>query len=148
HRGEAGVGQQQVPLGHLVSGLLIGGQAMLQTRPILCKGRLMAAAFPRIARLFASTALLPGGREQDVLLEVDEEGWIRNVQTGASPEGAEQAAGPLLPGMPNLHGHAFQRAMAGLAERAVDAEDSFWTWREIMYGFVRRLGPDEAEAVA
>lgn len=108
----------------------------------------MAQAFSRVTRLFASTALLPDGWAENVLLEVDEAGWIRRLDVGASAEDTEQASGPLLPGMPNLHGHAFQRAMAGLAERAATAEDSFWTWREVMYGFVQRLGPEEAEAIA
>ena len=38
-----------------------------------------------------------------------------------------------LPGVANLHSHAFQRAMAGLAERMTHPSDSFWTWRETMY---------------
>ncbi|HVX06211.1 MAG TPA: formimidoylglutamate deiminase [Rhodanobacteraceae bacterium] len=50
--------------------------------------------------------------------------------------------------MPNLHSHAFQRAMAGLAERRGQGDDSFWTWREAMYGFASRIGPDALRAVA
>ncbi|HWG66156.1 MAG TPA: formimidoylglutamate deiminase [Rhodanobacteraceae bacterium] len=50
--------------------------------------------------------------------------------------------------MPNLHSHAFQRAMAGLAERRGPGDDSFWTWRETMYGFASRIGPDALRAVA
>jgi formimidoylglutamate deiminase len=50
--------------------------------------------------------------------------------------------------MVNLHSHAFQRAMAGLAERAGSSEDSFWTWRELMYGFAGRITPEQLEAVA
>ena len=57
-------------------------------------------------------------------------------------------AGPLLPGMPNLHSHAFQRAMAGLAEEALNPEDSFWTWRELMYRLVGRLTPEQVQAIA
>jgi formimidoylglutamate deiminase len=54
----------------------------------------------------------------------------------------------LVPGLPNLHSHAFQRAMAGLTERRGSEADSFWTWRERMYRFVERLGPDDLEAIA
>jgi formiminoglutamate deiminase len=50
--------------------------------------------------------------------------------------------------MPNLHSHAFQRAMAGLAERRGPSNDSFWTWREIMYRFVDRMTPDDVRAIA
>ncbi|MEO7936061.1 MAG: amidohydrolase family protein, partial [Dokdonella sp.] len=50
--------------------------------------------------------------------------------------------------MPNLHSHAFQRAMAGLAERRGDPADSFWTWREVMYAFAGKVGPDDLRAIA
>lgn len=53
-----------------------------------------------------------------------------------------------VPGLPNLHSHAFQRAMAGLTERRGSEVDSFWTWREQMYRFVERLSPDDLEAIA
>ena len=53
-----------------------------------------------------------------------------------------------IPGIANLHSHAFQRAMAGLAERQTHPEDSFWTWREIMYRFAARMDPDSTYAVA
>lgn len=70
---------------------------------------------------------------------------------------APNAAGWQLPGIANLHSHAFQRAMAGLAERRTiearparpgDAQDSFWTWRETMYRFAARFDPDTLHAVA
>ena len=48
----------------------------------------------------------------------------------------------LLPGIPNLHSHAFQRAMAGFAERRGAPADSFWTWRETMYAFASQITPD------
>jgi formimidoylglutamate deiminase len=53
-----------------------------------------------------------------------------------------------LPGIPNLHSHAFQRAMAGLTERQTNPTDSFWTWRELMYRFAARMTPDSMRAVA
>ena len=98
--------------------------------------------------LFAETALLPAGWRRNVLLTFDADGDIASVDVGAEPGGAARAAGPLLPGMPNLHSHAFQRAMAGLAERAANPEDSFWTWREVMYGFVAKVTPEQLEAIA
>jgi formimidoylglutamate deiminase len=108
--------------------------------------------------LFADRALLPDGWRRNVRIEIAGDGYLSAVLPDAAPAGAPHAGGPVIPGMPNLHSHAFQRAMAGLAERVrVDAEagpeagredDSFWTWREVMYGFVRRLGPDEVEAIA
>ena len=67
---------------------------------------------------------------------------------GADGKGAASSAQWVLPGMPNLHSHAFQRAMAGLAERQSNPDDSFWTWREVMYAFAGRIGPDELRAIA
>jgi formimidoylglutamate deiminase len=88
-----------------------------------------------------------------VLIEMTAEGDIAAVATNAEPAGARRAAGPVIPGMPNLHSHAFQRAMAGLAEQAgqsgtAAADDSFWTWRTLMYDFVGRLTPAAVEAIA
>jgi formimidoylglutamate deiminase len=62
---------------------------------------------------------------------------------GGGIEGFGRAArgGPVLPGMPNVHSHAFQRAMAGLAEWRGHPTDDFWTWREAMYDLVRRWSP-------
>ncbi|VDC20443.1 8-oxoguanine deaminase [Pseudogemmobacter humi] len=50
--------------------------------------------------------------------------------------------------MANLHSHAFQRAMAGLAETSLSAEDSFWTWRDLMYRTVGILSPQDLAVVA
>src|SRR6476659_9810951 len=50
--------------------------------------------------------------------------------------------------MPNLHSHAFQRGMAGLAELRGPSADSFWSWREVMYRFALSMTPDQVEAVA
>ena len=97
---------------------------------------------------FAATALLPEGWASDVRFDVDDGGALAAVTPGGDPAGAERLAGPVVPGMPTLHSHAFQRAMAGLAERAGDTDDSFWTWRQVMYGFLDRLAPPQVEAIA
>jgi len=66
------------------------------------------------------------------------EGWQTSARVGRWQ----------LVALPNLHSHAFQRAMAGLAERQAHPEDSFWTWRELMYRFAGRLDPDSQYAIA
>ncbi|MCC7330687.1 MAG: formimidoylglutamate deiminase, partial [Gammaproteobacteria bacterium] len=53
-----------------------------------------------------------------------------------------------LPGMPNVHSHAFQRALAGCTEWAGPGADSFWSWRERMYALARQLAPADIEAIA
>ena len=99
--------------------------------------------------LFARDALLPGGWARDVLLQWDEAGRLCAVAPGSTlPAGVEQAAGPVLPGMPNLHSHAFQRAFGGLTEFRGQPQDSFWTWRSLMYRFAAAITPQQLEAIA
>jgi len=91
-------------------------------------------------KLHCASALTAEGWQENVTLTVDADGLIRAVESGAA-EGAERISGIAVPAMPNVHSHAHQRFMQGLAERA-------WTWREAMYGFALRLSPDDLEAVA
>lgn len=99
------------------------------------------------SQVFAKQALLPHGWARDVAITIGSDGIISDVQTGVVAQG-EAATGPVVPGMPNVHSHAFQRAMAGLAEISGGGADSFWTWREEMYRTVGLLSPDDIEAVA
>lgn len=97
---------------------------------------------------FASRALLATGWAHNVRLEVDAHGQLAQVTPNADPDGCLRLHGDVVPGMPNLHSHAFQRAMAGLAEVAGDPQDSFWTWRDLMYRLVQRLTPEQVGAIA
>ena len=104
-------------------------------------------------RYLADAALIAGDSpgthrvEQHVLIDVSTDRSIASV-VPRSTEIAERIPGLTLPGMPNLHSHAFQRAMAGLAERAGPDGDNFWRWREVMYRFLAELTPDDIEAIA
>lgn len=97
---------------------------------------------------FAERALLPSGWAENVRIEIGADGLLTRVHANAEADGAEKLNGPLLPGMPNLHSHAFQRAMAGLAEVAGNPNDSFWTWRELMYRLVGKISPEQLEIIA
>jgi formimidoylglutamate deiminase len=97
--------------------------------------------------LWFEQALLADGWARDVRFTISD-GMISRVDTDVARQSGEVAHGPCLPGLPNLHSHAFQRAMAGLTETRGPTGDSFWTWRELMYRFVDRLGPDEVQAIA
>src|SRR4051812_6807378 len=110
--------------------------------------RAMAGIIAAMPSLHADHALLPSGWARDVRLEWDEAGMITRVASATPPDNAPRAAGPVLPGMPNVHSHAFQRAMAGLAEVRGHPQDDFWTWRETMYDLVLRLEPEDVEAIA
>ncbi|MDB5779907.1 MAG: formimidoylglutamate deiminase [Polaromonas sp.] len=100
--------------------------------------------------IFSTDALLPSGWQKNVLLTWDAQGQLTQVQpnTATPPKETTIAAGPLIPGMPNLHSHAFQRALAGLTEYRGEDQDSFWSWRTLMYRFAAKLGPDQLEAIA
>ena len=99
-------------------------------------------------RLFAADALTPHGWLRDVAVDIDADGMIVRVEPNAQRDGAERVAGPLLPGVPNLHSHAFQRALAGRTGHANADGDSFWTWRRAMYAFLDRIDADAFEAIA
>jgi formimidoylglutamate deiminase len=98
--------------------------------------------------LFARHALLPEGWRRDVLLAWDAQGDLLQAEPGAVPPPGSEQADYVLPGMVNLHSHAFQRALGGLTEKAGPGPDSFWTWRELMYRFANRISPEQIEAVA
>ncbi len=100
-----------------------------------------------MGELHFERALLPDGWASDVRVRF-EDGVITGVASGVAPGSGERQRGVTVPGMANLHSHTFQRGMAGLAERAGASEDSFWTWREVMYRFLDRLSPEDIEAIA
>lgn len=101
-----------------------------------------------MARYFAPRVLLVDGWHHDVLIEVDDAGFIHKLTPNAAEGDAERLNGAVIPAMANLHSHAFQRVMAGLAEVAGDPQDSFWTWRDLMYRMVQRLSPEQVGAIA
>ncbi len=92
------------------------------------------------------SALVSGRWQGDVCVVVDDDGMIAAVEANSSD--GEPVKGAAVAAMPNVHSHAHQRLMAGLAEKAGPGADSFWTWREAMYGFALKLSPDDLEAVA
>jgi formimidoylglutamate deiminase len=109
----------------------------------------MTSSADALHLLFADYALLPDGWRRDVLLQWDAQGMLVEVTADrAAPAGVARAAGPLMPGMPNLHSHAFQRAMAGLTEYRANATDNFWSWRDLMYRFAARISPEGLAAIS
>ena len=97
--------------------------------------------------LWFSSALLPDGWARDVRITITN-GLIASVEPGVSANPADERHAVALPGLPNLHSHAFQRGMAGLAEVRGPTGDSFWTWRDVMYRFLDRMDPDDMQAIA
>jgi formimidoylglutamate deiminase len=96
--------------------------------------------------LWFESALLPDGWARHVRVTASG-ARIATVSAGAEPQPGDERHALGIPGLPNLHSHAFQRGIAGLTERRGAGEDSFWSWRELMYRFLERLGPEELEAL-
>src|SRR5205085_7754999 len=100
-------------------------------------------------RLFAPAALQEPGWTPNVTIDIDVSGFITAVRTGETGAAPQTAAGPVICGMPNVHSHAFQRALAGhTGPAAPEGADSFWTWRNAMYQFLARIDADAFEAIA
>ncbi|MEE2688251.1 MAG: formimidoylglutamate deiminase [Pseudomonadota bacterium] len=98
--------------------------------------------------LRCANVLLPDGWARNITLEFGFSGEVAAVRPISCGDKFPTAPGPVLPGLPNLHSHAFQRAMAGLTECAGPNGDDFWTWRQAVYRFVSRLTPEDVEIIA
>src|SRR4051812_34704866 len=121
---------------------------MVAMRALRTRRRAMAGMIAAMPSLLATDALLSSGWARSVLLEWDEHGMLTRVAPDHDGQGARRAAGPVLPGMTNVHSHAFQRAMAGLTEFRGHPTDDFWTWREEMYRLVTLVTAEDIEAIA
>jgi len=105
--------------------------------------------------LHARAAWLPCAEERaaagwvrDVRVAVDDRGHIESVAVGVTPQHGDVLLQALLPGVPNLHSHSFQRAIIGRTERSGPAGEDFWTWRTQMYRTALSLTPEALEALA
>ena len=98
--------------------------------------------------LHSPRALLPDGWRSDVRITI-EDGVIQEVEWPVAPVAGDQRLTDraLLPAPSNLHSHGFQRAMAGRNQHRGANEDSFWSWRELMYRFLGVLSPDMVHAI-
>ncbi|MCU6435713.1 formimidoylglutamate deiminase [Undibacterium sp. Jales W-56] len=98
--------------------------------------------------LFARHAYLADGWARNVRLHWNDAGDLVEVSADAQPQPHEQQEEYVVPGMINLHSHAFQRAMAGMTEMAGEGPDSFWTWRDLMYRTALKMTPGQMQAIA
>ena len=100
-----------------------------------------------VGKLHFSDILLPNGWHRNIVIDVDRDGNIKQLE--AAPAGsAPTVKGFAIPGVPNVHSHAHQRAMAGLAESGGSSADTFWTWRTVMYEYLARLRPEDLQRIA
>ena len=115
-----------------------------------------------MSRYLLQSAFLSRGWTPAVIVTVSDEGFITEIDAAAPADagsdhlsagqgaaaGTERVDGIVVPGMPNAHSHAFQRAMAGNTEYRLSARDSFWTWRRAMYSLANRIEPDDLRILA
>lgn len=113
----------------------------------------MPSTPPEGRSLWFEQALLEETWASDVRITVAD-GLIASVETGVARAASDRGGGVAIPGVANVHSHAFQRAMAGLTEgRGPEggpdgaSDDDFWSWRQLMYRFLDRGGPEEIEAI-
>ncbi len=99
-----------------------------------------------MSHFIADWALLDHGFARDVRVEIDAGGAILSVTPNHVGPG-ERVAGVLVPGMTDLHSHAFQRSFAGRTSVAHGGDD-FWSWREAMYRAAGHIGPDAMRAIS
>jgi formimidoylglutamate deiminase len=100
-----------------------------------------------VKTIFAKRALTPNGWLESVRLTAND-GKFTRIEGDEKAAAVDEVHEIVLPGMGNLHSHAFQRAMAGLAETRGPGDDSFWSWRNVMYRFALSMTPEQVEAVA
>src|SRR6202167_4549019 len=115
-----------------------------------------------MSRYLLQSAFLSRGWTPAVIVTVSDEGFITEIDAAAPADagsahlsagqgaaaGTERVDGIVVPGMPNAHSHAFQRAMAGNTEYRLSAGDSFWTWRRAMYDLANRIEPGDLQILA
>jgi len=80
---------------------------------------------------------------RDVSIEITD-GVFSAVVPDSTPAG-ERLSGLTLPGLANVHSHAFHRALRG---RTHGGAGTFWTWRDRMYEVADRLDPDSYHLLA
>ncbi|MBN7784926.1 formimidoylglutamate deiminase [Ponticoccus gilvus] len=97
--------------------------------------------------IFADRALLPSGWQSNVRIEIGA-GVIGSVSPGAEAAPGDTCVSAVIAGMPNVHSHAFQRGHSGLTETRGAGQESFWTWREMMYRFALSVSPEDVGVLA
>lgn len=99
-------------------------------------------------RYHFNKALLPDGWQSNVSVTVNDLGNISTIEINESPNNADTILDCVIPCMPNCHSHVFQRTMAGLTEYKTSDNDSFWSWRELMYQYANQITPDHLYHIA
>ncbi len=103
--------------------------------------------------VFAQKARLAEGWARNVRIEIGADGAIIAIEKNAQyrPDQDGDAIPVLIPAMPGVHSHLHQRAtIVGHAEKLDPAqpENTFWEWRDQMYGGMKNITPEQFAAIA
>ncbi|MBG16135.1 MAG: formimidoylglutamate deiminase [Crocinitomicaceae bacterium] len=91
---------------------------------------------------------------------LQKDGWIENARVTTDANGliksiekvnsSQKTTDYAIAGFQNAHSHAFQYAMAGLAElhSTSPKNNDFWSWRTAMYNLALSISPDDMESIA
>lgn len=93
-------------------------------------------------------ALLQDGWHNNVFVSVNTSGVISEVKKNHIPESGVTTLDCVIPSMPNCHSHVFQRTMAGMTEYKTSENDSFWSWRELMYKYANLIDAQQLYHIA
>jgi len=97
---------------------------------------------------FFKQALLPNGWQNNVRVQTDSIGRFSHVDIDSTAKHNDLQLDCVIPAMPNCHSHVFQRAMAGLTEYKTAENDSFWSWRDLMYKTANQISAEQLYHIA
>lgn len=98
--------------------------------------------------IYCKQLLTSDGWVGSAIIQLDDQGIIRQISAGGPGDATDCLTGHVIPGMPNLHSHAFQRQMAGVSYGFTHQPDSFWTWRNAMYHLADQITPEQMQSIA
>ncbi|MEX0298613.1 MAG: formimidoylglutamate deiminase [Kordiimonas sp.] len=99
-------------------------------------------------KIYFKEGLIGTDWAQDICMSISSDGFIETIETGMKVPAGTSCYDTVLPSMPNLHSHAFQRAFAGLAEYKEPGQSNFWSWRNTMYHFAQHMNPEALKVIA
>jgi len=102
----------------------------------------------RLQTIRCASLLTPAGWRRDCVIRLNEEGRIESIVDDSTATAELILTGLVIPGIPNLHSHAHQRAIVGLTEHRAADHDDFWGWREMMYRANAAINPDQLQDIA
>lgn len=102
----------------------------------------------RLQTIRCASLLTPAGWRRDCVIQLNEKGRIESIVDDTAATAELTLTGLVIPGIPNLHSHAHQRAIVGLTEHRAANRDDFWGWREMMYRANAAINPDQLQDIA